>query len=344
MDLERRACSGDRAAQVALGLTLEGEGRHEAARVWLARAAQQGDAEALTALGINLLVRAPQKPFEGTKAIVDAANAGGARAIHLAGAMAAAGAGLPQSWPMALACLEQSAARGWTRAQDELRLLARSSDGPWTRLCDSIDIAALLALPDIVTLRESPRIQVAKRFLTAETCNWLIARAGPRVNRALVFDAAAHGTVDPGRNNSAVEFDITECDLVLALVRARIAAAVGLPANGFEHSQVLHYATGQRFAPHYDFLEPLTPAHAENIAAGGQRVATFLIYLNDDFDGAETAFLSLDWRHRGAKGDALLFWNVDPAGAIDRTTLHAGLAPLRGEKWLFSQWIRARVL
>jgi hypothetical protein len=72
----------------------------------------------------------------------------------------------------------------------------------------------------------------------------------------------------------------------------------------------------------------------------GQRAVTFLVYLNDDYDGAETAFLALKWRYRGNKGDAILFRNVDSTGAPDLATLHAGLTPSRGEKWLLSQWIR----
>jgi hypothetical protein len=39
----------------------------------------------------------------------------------------------------------------------------------------------------------------------------------------------------------------------------------------------------------------------------------------------------------------LLFANVDAATrAPDPLTLHAGLPPTRGEKWIFSQWIRDR--
>ena len=44
--------------------------------------------------------------------------------------------------------------------------------------------------------------------------------------------------------------------------------------------------------------------------------------------------------HRGGRGDALVFFNLDEAGQPDPRTLHAGLAPTRGEKWLLSQWIR----
>ena len=72
----------------------------------------------------------------------------------------------------------------------------------------------------------------------------------------------------------------------------------------------------------------------------GQRTETFLIYLNDDYSGGETHFPELGLSHVGARGDALVFSNVDAAGKPDDATRHAGLPPTSGEKWLFSQWIR----
>ena len=67
-----------------------------------------------------------------------------------------------------------------------------------------------------------------------------------------------------------------------------------------------------------------------------------MVYLSEDFEGGETDFPELGFRYRGEKGDALLFWNVTPDGLPDAKTLHAGLAPTRGEKWLLSQWMRRR--
>ncbi len=306
------------------------------------QAAAGGDVEALTALGIDLLTQPPLSPYDGVKAIVEAANAGGGRAIHLCGTMSALGAGLPQDWNVALNCLQRSAERDWKPAQDELRLLAaHPGASDWKTLRDSIDLAALTAPARLRAVHAAPRIAIAENFLSPQFCDWLIARAKPKIVRAGTFDTTtAGGRLDSNRSNSAAEFDIAETDLVLALVRARIADATGLAPSGMEHTQILHYSVGQHFAPHYDFLDPKVPAYARNIAQAGQRMATFLVYLNDDFDGAETAFLKLDWRHRGSKGDAILFWNVDPSGAPDPATLHAGLAPTRGEKWLLSQWIR----
>jgi hypothetical protein len=81
---------------------------------------------------------------------------------------------------------------------------------------------------------------------------------------------------------------------------------------------------------------------ARQIAEAGQRVVTFIIYLNDDYQGGETHFPRLGLSHRGRAGDALYFANTGPDGAPDPRTLHAGLPPTAGEKWLFSQWIRNR--
>lgn len=319
---------------------LESEGQQLAARRLYAAMAQEGDVEALTALGQNLLVCAPLDAYEGVKAIVEAANKGGGEAIHFCGVMSAIGAGLAQNWKMALDCLGASADRGWPPAQKELQVLSGGAGAAWAALRDGIDIHALMKTPSLRQIHSAPRIAVAEKFLAPELCDWLIGRARPRIARAKIFDGEAAASFDSGRSNSAAEFNFVEIDIVLALVRARIAAITGLPAAGMENTQVLHYAVGQRFAPHYDYLDPALPRIAETIAQGGQRVATFLVYLNDDFDAAETSFLRLDWRYRGQKGDAILFWNVDPLGAPDPATLHAGLAPARGEKWLLSQWIR----
>jgi prolyl 4-hydroxylase len=110
-----------------------------------------------------------------------------------------------------------------------------------------------------------------------------------------------------------------------------------------EHTVILHYAPGQQYFQHYDFLEEGDPGGAQDIAQRGQRVFTFLVYLNDDFAAGETGFPRLNWRYKGRKGDAVFFWNVTPDGVCDRETLHAGLPPAQGEKWLLSQWIRGPV-
>ena len=172
-------------------------------------------------------------------------------------------------------------------------------------------------------------------------CEWLIERARGRLARATIYDHRTGGaTEDDRRLNSQCDLDLESCGLLTFVVRARIAAVTGRPDRAMEIPKILHYAPGETFAEHCDYLDPAEPAYAAELSARGQRSETFLVYLNDAFTGGETAFPRLDINHRGAPGDALLFSNVDAHNRPDPDTLHTGLPPATGEKWLFSQWIR----
>ncbi len=158
---------------------------------------------------------------------------------------------------------------------------------------------------------------------------------------ATVFDEeTGTGAYHANRNNSFLVLGISEMDVLTEIIRHRIAAATRIPTVVFELPQVLHYAVGQQFASHFDFLEPATVAYRDDLARFGQRVATFLIYLNDDYAGGETSFPEIGLKFRGQQGDALLFANVTADGSPDPKTLHAGMPPISGENWVFSQWIR----
>jgi len=327
-------------APFAQARTLEAESRHLEARDVLSRLADQGDSDALTALGKSLLFHPPIDFHRGIDMILRATHSHNAEALHLYAVLSAQGAGMPQDWGAALGYLEASAEHGLEMAQNELRLLAAAQGHDWKKLRDGIDLSPLLAPPRMQLMHTRPRIAIVEKFLPPAFCDWLIARAKPRMERAeMINDEGVH-YIGGGRSNSWSYFNLAEMDLAFVLVRARIAALTGLSVSGFEKTQVLHYAPGQQFSAHHDFLSPKLPAQQTMIDDWGQRVVTFLVYLNDDYDGAETAFLKLDWRYRGSKGDAILFRNVDSTGAPDPTTLHAGLAPTRGDKWLLSQWIR----
>ena len=69
---------------------------------------------------------------------------------------------------------------------------------------------------------------------------------------------------------------------------------------------------------------------------------TMLVYLNDDFEGGETAFPELRITIRPKRGEGLLFRNVDPQGRPDPLLLHAGVPVRSGVKLLASRWIRER--
>jgi hypothetical protein len=84
------------------------------------------------------------------------------------------------------------------------------------------------------------------------------------------------------------------------------------------------------------------PNYAQEIADNGQRVITFLIYLNDDYEGGETAFPEMGISHKGKTGEGLYFVNSLPDGSADIRTLHAGKPPTSNQKWIVSQFVRNR--
>lgn len=294
--------------------------------------------------GKALLAQSPADLAGGLNLLMIAANAGDAEAERIVALYTAAGFGLPQSWPAALDRLARAAERGSTSAREELRLLAGAPAGvaDAMEMRRGIDVKALLGPPPMQTVFARPRVATVEGFASHAVCDWLIARAAPKLEPALLFDAERGSRRDPGRSNTAHHFTMIEKDLVFLAVQSRIAAVTERALDDMEVPAILHYAPGEEFLPHVDYVDEAAPGYARQVAEMGQRVVTFLLYLNDDYEGGETDFPVVSWRHKGKKGDAMFFWNVEPDGKPDGRTMHAGLPTRSGEKWLFSQWIRAR--
>jgi prolyl 4-hydroxylase len=206
-----------------------------------------------------------------------------------------------------------------------------------------VNLQAWRTAPKPKVLSKAPRIRAFKSLLPPAVCDWLIARARERLGPAQVYDPSTGGPLrTTARRNSAADFALVDTDMVQLAVRERVGAATGLSVDGMQGPQVLHYAVGETFTPHHDYLDPDLEGPARDMALRGQRVATCLVYLNDDLEGGETDFPQLGLRHRGGRGDALVFFNVDKEGRPDPRTLHAGLPPTAGEKWALSQWCHDR--
>jgi prolyl 4-hydroxylase len=274
-------------------------------------------------------------------------SSGAADAAHQMAIKAAEGDGLPQNWAAALDHLHRSAQLGSRLAQAELAALSHQwglahdilageavPDFQWARFRSAIDLAKWLPPPSASNISERPRIAVVNNIAKPEMCDWLIARARPRLKPARIYDdKEARHRSGSGRTNTVCPFPAPERDLILAILRARVADVTGLQVRAMESPHILHYSVGEEFRPHFD-----TPDNP-NSPGFRQRVLTFLISLNDDYEGGETDFPVIGGRWKGRKGSALFFWNVEPDGTLDRRTLHAGRPITRGEKWLLSQWI-----
>lgn len=279
---------------------------------------------------------APAQSSEGDpgwrpSALLEAPQTG--EVLHRLALLAAIGLGLPHDPALALDRLRRAAALGHETAAASLDLILEEPGGfeGWFRPRPAEPIC------------QTPHILVADDFVSDRVCDWLIRAARPHLEPARIFDIeTGEGRLDPVRSNTAFAFDLGATDMVLVLVREKLARLAGLPVAGLESSQVLHYRPGQQFDWHFDHLDPTLPGHQADLASRGQRIATALVRLNDDYEGGATAFEVGDRRLKGPRGSVLMWANVTPKGQPDPLTRHAGLPPTSGEKWILSQWMRAR--
>jgi prolyl 4-hydroxylase len=186
-----------------------------------------------------------------------------------------------------------------------------------------------------VFLSHDPLVVRFPAFLSADECAMLIEMAQPKLRPATVIHPVTGQLVtDPVRTSFAAAFPLLEETPFLHAVNRRIAAASRSHVEQGEPAQILSYSSGQQYHLHSDAI----------LGEANQRIQTFLIYLNDDFQGGETFFPYGKLSLRPARGDAICFSNVDTAMRPAATAQHAGLPVTTGRKYLLSRWIRRNPL
>ncbi len=187
---------------------------------------------------------------------------------------------------------------------------------------------------------KSPRIRLFDQFLSSEECDLLIAKSKTHLTRSLAVDpVTGQNKKFAQRTSEGTFFSRGEPGLV-ASIEKRCEVISGYPAVNGECLQILRYDVGAEYQPHYDYFDPKHPGSAQQLVDGGQRVATVLMYLNEVPQGGDTYFPEIGFSVRPKKGQALLFFNLDPMNRLDPLSQHAGRPVISGEKWVATRWIR----
>ncbi|XP_048141932.1 probable prolyl 4-hydroxylase 10 isoform X2 [Rhodamnia argentea] len=219
---------------------------------------------------------------------------------------------------------------------------------------------------------------VYHNFLSEDECIYLIELAKPHMHKSTVVDSST-GEIKDNRFtyhlsslfmkylvDSVFLYNLIVCrvrtssvmyltrgrDKIIGDIEKRIADFTFIPAEHGEELQILHYEVGQKYEPHYDYF-----LDEYNTRNGGQRIATVVI--SDVEEGGETVFPAAkgnlsaaprwnglsDCRKKGLSikpkmGDALLFWNTKPDGALDESSFHGGCPVIKGNKWSSTKWLR----
>ena len=85
----------------------------------------------------------------------------------------------------------------------------------------------------------------------------------------------------------------------------KLSNIIGIDKDHFEQLQVVRYKPGQLYKEHWDACWEKDKCQ-DFVKRGGNRYATFLLYLNDDFEGGETYFPLRNIKIKPEKVDIIL--------------------------------------
>ena len=178
-------------------------------------------------------------------------------------------------------------------------------------------------------------IQEYLNLLNVDECNRIIKLA----EESNIGEATVIGDNDSGYRTALSCWLETEDDIILSWIRDYISYETKLPVENQEGIHLVKYPVGGKYDPHHDYFVPDYELHNDFIGKSGNRTHSFLIYLNDDFEGGETKFIKQDRIVTPETGKGLL-WTNTIDGEVLKESEHAGLPVTEGYKYILIIWVR----
>jgi prolyl 4-hydroxylase len=187
-------------------------------------------------------------------------------------------------------------------------------------------------------LSESPCVAAFDSGLGAEDLRQLLSTRGYQASQG--YDFASGSSFDTEYRTSSTLFDHTDrFRAIRQHLIQRIKEVTGeeytLPVT--EVLQLTCYEPGQQYRPHWDNFNLPRVAPIAN-----DRVATCILYLNDDFEGGKTELNALGLSVKPMSGYCL-FFSYHTAEQVEKC-LHSGTPVVNGTKKIANLWFRQHPL
>lgn len=208
-----------------------------------------------------------------------------------------------------------------------------------------IDVSRnIISVPDrdveVLFVLKKPQVILLGNVLSAEECDAIVEHCGSRYTRSTVTaEEDGASVVHEGRTSEMAFIQRGEAEVAERIDR-RLAALAHWAPECSEPFQLQKYGKTQEYRPHFDWLDPDSAGHRSHLTRGGQRLATFILYLCDVEQGGGTVFPALGLEVFPKKGNALWFLNTDDNHQPDRQTLHGGAPVVSGTKIIANKWLR----
>jgi len=166
---------------------------------------------------------------------------------------------------------------------------------------------------------------VYESAVTRRECEYIMDKAREKLKPSTV----ALSSVKDAKVRQSETAWLTTDDAVINGVCRRLLKNCDRPIKNCEQLQVVRYEPGGFYRPHQDAFQETS----------NRRMYTFIIALNDGYEGGETSFPNLDKKFKLKQGDVLLFDTLDNYMMIAGGALHAGMPVQSGEKWIANLWV-----
>lgn len=184
----------------------------------------------------------------------------------------------------------------------------------------------ILILLVLYLLPRYPNPTVIENFISESERRHIINKASSKLETSTISTSK---TVDEKIRKSETAWIGREDDIVRGIME-RCLKYTDRPIRNCEKLQVVRYKPGGHYKPHQDAFKG-----DENM-----RMYTFILALNDGYEGGETVFPKLNKSYKLKAGDALFFDTLDNYNFLTSKALHGGKPVKSGDKWICNLWVR----
>ena len=196
----------------------------------------------------------------------------------------------------------------------------------------------------MIKYNNAPTIVVEDDVLSPALCERIISLATNQGLGDNLIIRDGKYIKDEARTSKSSYFSYGDNDILDSVIEA-LSGMCGLPPTRLEPVSIQRYQPGQEYKPHYDAFLPDEMGEMpeeSKIKQGGNRCVTMIAYLNDVQDGGGTVFPVLGFAIQAVQGRVIMFGNLDEHKIPHPSSLHMGLPPENGDKWILTFWFREK--
>lgn len=176
--------------------------------------------------------------------------------------------------------------------------------------------------------------------LTSQLAAQVIQKARKILQQAEVYTPTQVRSIDKVRNNQQCPTGAPCQDILFASIERYVTYSLGKLLAHAEPLILYRYGPGEEYKWHCDFIPDHHSQSKTELKLFGQRAATAILYLSEDFTGGETAFKVWQREEKGRLGSLIYFNNLLSDGKPNPDSVHCGKPVQAGEKWITTMWFR----